>query len=283
MWMFMTAWSTGGFTPQSFSAGYYHSALYELVLIITMIAGSLGFALHWTVWTGRRDELWRNVETRSFAMTLGIVTTLGVAGLAAAHVYPDAVSLFRKGFFQLVSAHTTNGMMTIRGRTIVTQWGTVGMVAAAVAMALGGAIGSMSGGVKAMRVGVITRALFQDVRRVLSPDRAVISARFHHLRDIVLTDAMARAALTIAMLYMTTYVVLGIAGMVFGYTPAEALFEAVSATANAGLTCGVTQPDMPTTLKLLYMAAMWVGRLEFMSALTLVGYAWAMARGVKGR
>ena len=75
----------------------------------------------------------------------------------------------------------------------------------------------------------------------------------------------------------------GIIGMMYGYPPAEALFEAVSATANAGLTCGVTQPDMPLVMKLSSMAAMWVGRLEFMSALTFFGYAWAIVRGVRGR
>ena len=60
----------------------------------------------------------------------------------------------------------------------------------------------------------------------------------------------------------------------------EALFESVSASANVGLSMGVTAPSMPVVLKVTYILQMWLGRLEFVAVFALVGF---VAAGVRGR
>jgi trk system potassium uptake protein TrkH len=59
-------------------------------------------------------------------------------------------------------------------------------------------------------------------------------------------------------------------GTAFGYPAGDALFESVSATANVGLSIGITSPAMPLGMKLLYMFQMWAGRLEFIAVLVMV-------------
>jgi trk system potassium uptake protein TrkH len=59
----------------------------------------------------------------------------------------------------------------------------------------------------------------------------------------------------------------------------ESLFESVSAGANVGLSCGITNPAMPALLKITYIFQMWVGRLEFVSIFTLFGVLIAAIRG----
>lgn len=279
MWVYMGAWSTGGFAPQSYNTFYYHSLGYEVIAIIIMIAGSFNFALHWAVWTGKKKEILRNVETVSFAITLSITTLIATFALAKAGVYPDAMSLFRKVFFQLASGHTTTGFSTIYARAFVTQWGPIGLMATTIAMAIGASACSTGGGIKGIRMGVMFKAFMQDIRKAVSPERAVVSSKFHHIRDVYLEDGLVRTTMTITIAYLALYGLTAIVGTLYGYDFLQAAFEGVSAASNTGLSCGVTSPTMPDVMKVLYIGAMWLGRLEFMSVFALGGYIVTMVRG----
>ena len=279
MWVTMGGWSTGGFAPMSYNTMWFHSLAYELISTIIFIAGSLNFALHWAVWTGDRREIRRNLETVSFAITVTLTLTLTSFGLAKAGLYPDALNFFRKAFYQVASGHTTTGFSTIYSRAFVTQWGPIALVAVTLAMAIGASACSTGGGIKGIRVGLITKTLAQDLRRLVSPEPAVVLGRYHHIRDSVLENSVVRSALTITVLYVVTYGVVSLLGLLYGYDFVQSAFEGVSAASNTGLSCGVTAPTMPDVMKGAYIVAMWAGRLEFMSVLALGAYTFAMVRG----
>jgi len=97
---------------------------------------------------------------------------------------------------------------------------------------------------------------------------------------VFLEDKLARSALLITLAYLALYGFGAIMGMFMGYPLLDSLFESISAAANVGLSCGLTQADMPTLLKITYIFQMWVGRLEFMSVFTLIG---VFVAAVKGR
>jgi len=50
--IFFAAFDTGGFAPQSTSLAYYHSAIFESVTAVLMVAGALSFAFHFRLWAG---------------------------------------------------------------------------------------------------------------------------------------------------------------------------------------------------------------------------------------
>jgi len=279
LWVFMGAWSTGGFAPQSYNTFWFHDIGYEVICIVIMIAGSFNFALHWAMWTGKRDEIRKNVETISFAITLSITTMVATFFLAKANVYPDAMSLFRKVFYQLVSGHTTTGFSTIYARAFVTQWGPIGLIVTTVAMAIGASACSTGGGIKGIRMGVMSKAILQDIRRMISPESAVIMEKYHHIRDTWLDDGLVRGAMTVTIAYLTLYGLGSLIGVLYGYPLDQAAFEMVSAASNTGLSCGVTSPFMPEVMKITYIFGMWLGRLEFMSVFALIGYGYAVVRG----
>jgi len=279
LWVFMGAWSTGGFAPQSYNTFWFHDIGYEVICIVIMIAGSFNFAMHWAMWTGNRKEIRKNVETISFFITLSLTTLVATFFLAKAGVYSDAMSLFRKVFYQLASGHTTTGFSTIYARAFVTQWGPLGMLATTIAMAIGASACSTGGGIKGIRMGVISKAFIQDVRRMISPESAVIRQKLHHIKDTWLSDGTVRAAMTVTIAYITLYGLASLIGTMYGYPLVESMFEAVSAASNTGLSCGVTSPAMPEVMKVTYILAMWLGRLEFMSVFALVGYGIAVVRG----
>ncbi len=94
-----------------------------------------------------------------------------------------------------------------------------------------------------------------------------------------LTDEEVRSAITILVLYMVAHISGALLGVYFGYPFDAALFESTSATANVGLTVGITAPDMPLAMKLFSILQMWLGRLEFLSAFALIGFIVASLRG----
>ncbi|HUG85282.1 MAG TPA: potassium transporter TrkG [Euzebya sp.] len=121
--LFFAAFDTGGFSPRSASIGYYHSAAVEGVLVVLMVAGALSFAVHHVLWQGRGRELLLNIETRVLAATLSLAILMAAVGLARSGVYVEPVSLFRRGVFQVVSAHTGAGFSTIPGPLFATGGG----------------------------------------------------------------------------------------------------------------------------------------------------------------
>lgn len=279
LWVLMAAWSTGGFAPQSQNILYYHSLAYEIATMLFFIVGSLNFNLHWAVWTGNRRELYRNLEAVTFFITSTILATLVLVELARLGVYPEAAALFRRGYYIIISAHTTTGFMTIYARQFVLEWGPLALFAIIAAMLFGGSASSTAGGFKAVRIGIALKAVAQDVKRLLRPEKAVVIEKFHMVRDIVLEDGHVRPALTIITLYLFLWIVVTLVTAAFGYDLPSAMFEAASVTGNVGLSAGVTVPTMPWLLKVTYILAMWLGRLEFLSVFVLFGYFYNTARG----
>ena len=277
--IFMAAFDTAGFAPQSQNILYYHSLVIEVITIVIMLLGAMNFNLHYRIWTGDRREMWKNIETRTLCITVLLTFLIVIIGLNQVGSYPRALIMFRKGFYQLISGHTTTGFMTIYARQFIDEWGNLALLGLICAMALGGGACSTAGGIKMLRIGVIAEALKQDVKRIILPERAVVEQRMHHLKEIYLEDKQVRASLLITISYLVLYGIGTLMGMFYGYSFLDSLFESTSAAANVGLSCGITVPSMPAGLKLTYIVQMWAGRLEFMSVFTLIGFFIAAIKG----
>jgi trk system potassium uptake protein len=278
--LFFAAFDTGGFSPTSQSIAYYHSPAVEGVIVVLMVAGTMSFGLHHQLWLGRRGELARNVEVRSLAVTVLLTTVVAMVALALAGTYTSTGGLFRKGFFTVLSAHSGTGFAVTDGSLFLSDWGSLAPAAVVIAMALGGMAGSTAGGIKAIRVGLTAKSLVHEVRRVLLPEAARPVTTYHSGRRRILRTPAVRAASTILLLYVLTYLAGALVGLAYGrWAVTETLFESVSAAANVGLSVGIVDPAMPIALQVTYLLQMWLGRLEFLAAFALVGYVVSLVRG----
>lgn len=278
MFIFASAWSTGGFAPMSQNILYYHSFSYEILTIIFFIIGSLNFGLHYAIWQGQRKEIVKNIETQSFFITATLTSALLIMSLAKLQVYPNAIALFRKGVYSLLSAHTTTGTGTLYARQFALEWGDFGVFMLIIAMLIGGSACSTAGGFKGLRVGIVFKGIISDIRKLLSSERSVRVFKFHHIKEIVLEDGMVKSAAFIIICYMLLFTVGTAIGAFYGYPILEAAFEAASVTGNVGLSIGVTSATAPTILKLYYIIAMYLGRLEFISVFALIGFLFGGAK-----
>ena len=277
--LFMAAFDTGGFSTQSASVAFYRSAAVEAVLIPIMVAGAFSFALHYVLWQGRLRELGRNIETRTLAFSLITLFTIAAVGLGRTGTFTEFVPLFRHGFFQYISGQTTTGLSTVPGRLFVTDWGVLAPAMLVSAMAIGGMAGSTAGGIKAIRIGLIAKALRQDIRKVLYPEDATVVEAVQSTHRQFLGQGQVRAAATILLLWLALYLAGALAGLFYGYDLQTAMFESVAAASSAGFSVGLVRPDLETPMKVLYIAQMMVGRLEFIAPFALVGYFVAIVRG----
>ena len=277
--VFMAAFDTGGFAPQSQNILYYHSLAFEIITIMIMILGAMNFKLHYHVWTGNRKEIFRNIETVTLFITIMITFLIVAIGLTQLGVYPKALMLFRKGFYQLISGHTGTGYQTIYPSQFINEWNHLALFGIICAMAFGGAVCSTTGAIKMLRIGIIFKAFIEDIKKIILPERTIIVQKFHHIKEVFLEDKQVRSALMITLAYLVLYMLGAVIGMFYGYPFLNSLFESTSAAANVGLSCGVTSVGMPSALKFTYIFQMWAGRLEFMSVFTLIGFFVAAIRG----
>lgn len=281
-WLFMGAWSTGGFAPQSLNLLYYHSLWVEIVTMVVFVIGSFNFALHYAIWTGNRREIYRNIEIHSFATTLLLGIAILSIGFSKMGVFTTLGEFFRKGFYNLVSGHTTTGNCTVYSVSFYRDFGAVAMWATILAMAIGASACSTGGGLKGLRMGIFWRYLRSEIRRIVSPESSVIAEKVHHIRDVWLDDRIVKGAMFIVLCYIAVYTIGAVLGMLYGHQPSVAFFDAVSAGSNTGLSAGLTSPLMPAALKVYYIFAMWAGRLEFMSVIALLGLGMSLFRGRGG-
>lgn len=270
--LFAAAFDTGGFSPRSTSIAYYHSPALEGIIAVLMVTGAISFAVHFQLWQGRWRELIDNVELRTAALTVGGTFAVILAGLVTTGVYGDGSMLYRRAWFQILSAHTGTGFATVSGAAFAGAWGVLAPAAMIVAMGLGGMSGSTTGGIKAIRVALAGKAIQREYRAVILPRQAVVLESYHHLRRQTASPQVERAALVILLAFLALYMLGTLVGLGYGYPLELALFESVSAGAAVGLSAGVTAPDMPDGLMATYILQMYVGRLEFVSALAFAGY-----------
>lgn len=279
LWLFMGSWDTAGHAPNSSNMLFYHSGMVEMVSAVLMVAGTLSFGVHYAIWNGNLRELRKNIEPATMFVTTLVLMTGAMVGLAAISAYPGAEALFRKGFFQMISAHTSTGYMNMYPAQLTQDWGALSLLALMIAMGLGGSTSSTAGGIKALRVGISFKAFIFEVRRLVSPESAVIVQKYHQFKTHILSDRLTRNSLLIFSAYLLTFFAGSAFGMLFGYSFEASLIESTSAASSNGISAGIVGPGMPWLLKIVYMTEMWLGRLEFLAVWAFFGFLLSAIRG----
>lgn len=276
--IFFAGFDTGGFSPMSTSLGYYHSAVFEALTAVLMVAGAMSFGVHFALWKGRRKQVLDNLETRTIISTFAATLILTLVGLAVAGTYASVFGLTRQGLFQVLSAHTGTGFATVPSVELA-AWSGLAFGGMAIAMALGGMGSSTAGGVKALRIGLTVKTIAVEVKEMLLPEGAVVGRGYQQSGRRRLSTEIAQSVTVASLLYVALYLLGTGMGLAYGVPLDRALFESVSAGANVGLSVGVTDPSMPIMLKLTYILQMWAGRLEFVAGFALLGFLYSWARG----
>ena len=270
LWLSISAFNTGGFTPMSESVLYYESLPIEITLMVLMIMGSVSFVVHAEVWKGHMNAFFRDIEVRTMVIWLLVMVVVVSSSLSVSPFFSDLPTILRRGLFMVISAFSTTGFQNITPNQLLTVFPSGAFLALALIMAVGGSAGSTAGGVKFNRVGIIFKSIVSTVKEAVSPSSARVVVSYNHLGRRVLSPEAVKEAMTVFVLFVITYTIGALVGIAHGYEATQAILESVAMTSNGGIITGIVTPGMTPSLEGFYIFQMWAGRLEFVTLLAVL-------------
>ncbi|MDD1702015.1 MAG: TrkH family potassium uptake protein [Methanoregula sp.] len=273
----MVAIATGGFTLHSTGLAYYNNPLLEALLIPVMIAGAIPFKLYFLMYRGKIDLMLRDQTVRlllliAFAGSVIVSLELSIFnGLSA-------FEAIREGAFISVAGLCTCGFQNAD----LHSWAAIPLAVIAMLVFIGGAMGSMAGGIKINRVALAYEGIKWWFRRFFVSSRVIVAFRYEgrmlsrEMSEMEISKNMLVIALYVFTIFIATLLCLHLYITTFRLD--EVVFEAVSALSNSGLTVGFISAASPATIKWIFIILMWLGRLEIIPVIILV---MGVAKGVK--
>ncbi|MDD1661239.1 MAG: hypothetical protein LUQ49_02115, partial [Methanomicrobiales archaeon] len=265
----MSAISTGGFTPHAAGIAYYQNPLLEFALVPVMLAGSLPFMIYYLLYTRRRWTLLQDGQAR----LIGGLVALGTVSIIIDLTYltgEDPLTALRHALFMSISAVTTTGFQNVS----LQLWASVSVILLIMLMAIGGASGSASGGIKVYRVLLGYHGIIWWLKRIFVSPKIVVPFKYQGqvIANTVAENEVRNNMLVIILYFLTvsiaTVVTLHFSTIFFEST--AVIFDIVSAMSSAGITTGFVSPEMPYVAKWVFILVMWIGRVEIVPVLILV-------------
>lgn len=260
-----TTMATGGYSTKQASIAYFDSPFIQYVITLFMFLAGTNFVLSYFALHLRLDKIWKNEEFRFYLGFILFFILLVTVGL---YLTQDAgfESSFRQASFQVVSIITTTGFVTADYLT----WVPALTVLIFVMMFFGGSAGSTGGGIKIMRVLLVFKNSYIELKRLLNP-HAVIPLRFnnHVVAPQVVANVMAFIMIYILILVASVAII-----SAMGYD-LDTSFGAVAACiGNIGPGLGMVGPvetyaHFPDFGKWFLSFLMLLGRLELFTVLVL--------------
>lgn len=260
-----TTMATGGYSTKQASIAHFDSPFIHYVITSFMFLAGTNFVLSYFALHLRLDKLWKNEEFRFYSGFVIFFTIIITIGLYIGGNY-KLEPAFRNAVFQVVSIITTTGYVTAD----YLAWAPSLTVIIFILMFIGGSAGSTGGGVKVMRVLMVLKNSYIELKRMVNP-HAVIPVRFN---NHVVAPQIVSNVLAFIMIYIliTLFSVGIIAAM--GYD-LDTSFGAVAASiGNIGPGLGQVGPvenyaHFPVAGKWYLSFLMLLGRLELFTVLIL--------------
>ena len=260
----MTTTATGGFSTKQESIAYWHSPYIEYVVSLFMLLSAINFSLYIIAVKGRWKQLWQNVELKWFASSVGLLTLIVSVALILSNGY-GVEEAFHKSLFQVATSHTSCGFAT----DDYNLWPPFTWMLLIFAMLSGGCTGSTSGGIKNLRMIIVSHCIRNQFRQILHP-RAVLPIKAGSMLDNKLV--------TMVLVFIAAYMSVAFVGwtllMAFGVGFTESMSTVISAMGNVGPGLGSFGPAfswaaLPDGAKWILSSLMLIGRLEIFGFLLI--------------
>jgi trk system potassium uptake protein TrkH len=255
---------SGGFSPNANSMGGYGNPAAEWIVTAFMLMAGLSFTLQWRFWTGAPRRLLGDGEFRYYVGAF-VVATVVIAFILAPGL-PDEAAL-RTSAFQVASLMSTTGFMSAD----YDRWDASARVLLVLLMAIGACAGSTGGGAKVVRYFIAGKFMRREFLQVLHP-HAVLPLRW---KRQPVTTPILRAVLMVVLLFLVSYVLLGVTLVLMGMDFVSGFTAAITCLNNCGPGLADVGPaknygGLSDSIKLVLCAAMWIGRLEIVTVLALL-------------
>ncbi len=267
-----TTMATGGYSTKQASVAYYDSPFIQYVIIVFMFIAGANFSLSYAAINGHFKKIFRDEE---FKYYLGIV--IGVSALVAIVLYTSGnvtsvEKSIRDSLFQVVSLITTTGFATAD----YLVWVPTLSIVMFMLMFIGGSAGSTGGGIKVVRIVLLIKNAYYELKRLVHPN-AIIPVRYN---SKAVPPGIITNVLAFIVIYMATVGVSMVIMSAMGYDLDTSIGAVATCLGNIGPGLGEVGPaanfaNIPDFGKWFLSFLMLMGRLEIFTVVLIFSpYFW---------
>jgi len=260
-----TTMATGGYSTKQDSIGHWNSPYIQWVIIIFMFIAGTNFTLSYFGLHGKIRKVWENEEFRFYFFFTAGFSLIITLSLILFHDLPWFTAV-TDAVFQVVSVITTTGFATADYELWTPFLSTLILVL----MFFGGSAGSTGGGVKIVRIVLLIKNGYFELKRLIHP-QAIIPVRFNKR---AVDQGIVHNVIAFIIFYVFIFAV-GVVIMTFLEPNLDTAIGAVATTlGNIGPGIGSVGPTenfahFSDVSKWFLSFLMLLGRLELFTVLLL--------------
>ncbi|MEZ5105778.1 MAG: potassium transporter TrkG [Draconibacterium sp.] len=198
-----TTMATGGFSTKQASIAYWSSPFIQYVVTIFMFLAGTNFTLSYLALRGNFRSILKDEEFKYYSIiTIGFTILVFIGLLLTTALGVEQA--FRDSLFQVVSIITTTGYATADYLT----WVPILAMLIFSLFFFGGSAGSTGGGIKIMRIVLLFKNSYYELRRMVHPN-AIIPVKFnkHSVEPRIITNVLA--------FFMLYFLIFGLSTVIF--------------------------------------------------------------------
>jgi trk system potassium uptake protein TrkH len=270
----------GGFSTHDASIGYFNSSLISYITVFFLLISACNFALHFSAFErfNERSKLntkislwqiyWRDYEFRFFIGLQFSLFLVCFLVLMYNGYFNNAEIAFERALFQSVSISTTAGFTT----NDFSQWPSFLPLILVLASFIGGCAGSTGGGLKVIRVVLVSLQARREIHRFVHPNVVQPIKVGRH----ILPPRIAEGIWAFFSAYFFVFIVCWVASIACGMDTFDALNAVIASLNNLGPALGTVSSnftEVPDSAKWVLTIAMVCGRLEVFTLLVVLSPA----------
>lgn len=258
----------GGFSTHDASMGYFDSHAINMITVVFLLISACNYSLHFAAFAsgGVHPKYYlKDPEFRAFLLIQLVLFLICFLVLLRHHSYDSVYDAFDQALFQSVSISTTAGFTT----TSFAEWPLFLPVMLLFSSFIGGCAGSTGGGMKVIRILLLTLQGVREMKRLVHP-RAVYTIK---VGGAALSHRVVDAVWGFFSAYALVFVVCMLGLIATGMDELSA-FSAIAATLN-NLGPGLGEValhfgEINDRAKWVLIVSMLFGRLEIFTLLILL-------------
>lgn len=260
-----TSMATGGFSTKQVSIGYWDSAYIQYVMVVFMFIAGCNFGLLYLSLKGSWRKLVRDNEFKCYCSIVAISSfIIGISLYLSG--WADLEKSFRDAIFQVVTIITTTGYATAD----YLLWPPLLGLILLLLMCIGSSAGSTAGGIKIVRISLLFKNTFIELKRIIHPN-GVINVKYNgkSVHPNIMTGIMGFFILYIIIITFSTLVM-----TLFTENIITAASSVITCISNVGPGFGSVGPmysfaHLNDFAKIFLAIIMLVGRLELFTVMVL--------------
>ena len=255
--------ATGGFSTKNNSILHFDNLAVELIIVVFMTIAGGNFGLYFLVWKKGIRVLFHDLEFKAYLAIMGLSTLVIAANLVLAAGQPSGQAL-RDSLFAASSIMTTTGFVTAD----FDRWPAFSKFVLLLLMFVGGCAGSTAGAIKVVRLLLLGKQSWTELKRELHP-RMVFTVK---IDGKPVAQSILQVTGQFFFVYISTFVLSVLLVTAAGMEAWDGIGAVAATLGNVGPGFGVVGPTTTYSLlsdfiKIVLSACMLLGRLELFTLL----------------